>query len=402
MKPPPFEYHAPATIEEALELLADENGTHALAGGQSLVQLMKFRRVRPTALVDLNGVSELDGLEEREGELHVGALVRQQRLLEDQLVARSWPLLAEAARFVGYKETRRRGTVGGSLAFAAPWAELTAAAVALDAAIDVRSLRGARSIPARTFFRGPNTTALEPGELIVRVRFPAPAARSGASFHEVSARYRDYAQVAAAAIVSADGLHGAARPALRRGDAVPARRLRRARGRERARGPARVDRAGRRHRGLRHLQAPRRRRPRAPRAARGRPACPSRGERMTATLPLRIEVNGRWYERQVEPRRTLADFLREDLDLTGTHLACEHGFCGSCNVLLDGDSVRSCLMFAVQAQGRSLQTVEGLAEPDGTLSELQQAFTEHHALQCGFCTPGDAADRARVPARAPR
>jgi carbon-monoxide dehydrogenase medium subunit len=106
---------------------------------------------------------------------------------------------------VGYKETRRRGTLGGSLAFAAPWAELTAAAVALDAAIDVRSLNAERTIPARSFFRGPNETALEPGELIVRVRFPAPAARSGAAFHEVSDRYRDYCQVAAAAVVSLDG-----------------------------------------------------------------------------------------------------------------------------------------------------------------------------------------------------
>jgi carbon-monoxide dehydrogenase small subunit len=105
------------------------------------------------------------------------------------------------------------------------------------------------------------------------------------------------------------------------------------------------------------------------------------------TLPVRVEVNGRSYERDVEPRRTLADFLREDLNLTGTHLACEHGFCGSCNVLLDGEAIRSCLMFAVQADGRSVETVEGISPPDGTLNELQQAFTEHHALQCGFCTP---------------
>jgi CO/xanthine dehydrogenase FAD-binding subunit len=202
MKPPPFEYHAPATLEEALSLLAAGNGTYALAGGQSLVQLMKFRQVKPSALVDLNGVAGLDVLEERDGELHVGALVRQQRLLEDELVTARWPLLREAAKFVGYKETRRRGTVGGSLAFAAPWAELTAAAVALDAAIDVRSLNAERTIPARAFFRGPNETALEPGELIVRVRFPAPAERSGAGFHETSDRYRDYCQVAAAAVVS--------------------------------------------------------------------------------------------------------------------------------------------------------------------------------------------------------
>jgi carbon-monoxide dehydrogenase medium subunit len=205
VKPPPFEYHAPETVEEALERLAAGNGAVALAGGQSLVQLMKFRRVKPSALVDLNGVAGLDVLEERDGELHVGALVRQQRLLEHELVSASWPLLREAARFVGYAETRRRGTVGGSLAFAAPWAELTAAAVALDAAIDVRSRAGERSIPARSFFRRPNFTALEPGELIVRVRFPATPAGAGSSFHEVSARYRDYAQVAAAAVVSVDG-----------------------------------------------------------------------------------------------------------------------------------------------------------------------------------------------------
>ena len=105
---------------------------------------------------------------------------------------------------------------------------------------------------------------------------------------------------------------------------------------------------------------------------------------------------------RVEPRRTLADFLREDLDLTGTHLACEHGFCGNCNVLLDGETVRSCLMFAVQADGHSVETVEGLAEPDGTLSALQQAFTDHHGLQCGFCTPAMLMTARRVPARRTR
>jgi aerobic carbon-monoxide dehydrogenase small subunit len=108
---------------------------------------------------------------------------------------------------------------------------------------------------------------------------------------------------------------------------------------------------------------------------------------VTATLPLRIEVNGRSYEYEVEPRKTLADFLRDDLGLKGTHLSCEHGFCGNCNVLLEGEAVRSCLMFAIQAQGRSVETVESLAGPGGELNDLQQAFTEHHALQCGFCTP---------------
>jgi CO/xanthine dehydrogenase FAD-binding subunit len=175
-----------------------------LAGGQSLMQLMKFRRIKPRVLVDINRVAGLDAIEERDGELVVGALVRQQTLLEDALAARSWPLIGEALQYAGYRETRHRGTVGGSLAFAAAWAELTAVTVALDAAIEVRSRGGGRTIAAREFFRGPNATALGDDELITAVRFPAPEERSGSSFHEVSARHRDYAQVGAAAVVTLD------------------------------------------------------------------------------------------------------------------------------------------------------------------------------------------------------
>jgi carbon-monoxide dehydrogenase medium subunit len=203
MKPPPFEYHAPDTVEEALGLLEGDD-TQVLAGGQSLVQLLKFRRIRPAALVDINSVAGLDAIEPADGGLRIGALVRQQRLLEDDLVAREQPLLREAARHVGYPETRRRGTVGGSLAFGAPWAELTAAAVALDATIELRSSSGAREMRAREFFLGPNETALAQGELVVAVRFRARAARSGAACHEVSARHRDYARVVAAAVVDLD------------------------------------------------------------------------------------------------------------------------------------------------------------------------------------------------------
>jgi CO/xanthine dehydrogenase FAD-binding subunit len=205
VKPPPFAYHAPGSLDEALELLGRTSGATALAGGQSLVQQLKFRRVKPAALVDLNRISGLDGIDASDGELRVGALVRQQALLEDETVRARWPLLAEATRYVGYRETRRRGTVGGSLAFAAPWAELTAAAVALNASIEVRSAGGERTVEARSFFEGPYATALRQGELIVGARFPAVPAGTGVSFHEVSARYRDYAQFAVAAVVTPDG-----------------------------------------------------------------------------------------------------------------------------------------------------------------------------------------------------
>lgn len=108
---------------------------------------------------------------------------------------------------------------------------------------------------------------------------------------------------------------------------------------------------------------------------------------MTNPRTIRLKVNGNEVRAQVEPRLTLADFLREHLRLTGTHLGCEHGVCGACTIVLDGAAVRSCLLFAVQADGADVTTVEGLA-PEGTLSPLQQCFREHHALQCGFCTPG--------------
>ena len=103
---------------------------------------------------------------------------------------------------------------------------------------------------------------------------------------------------------------------------------------------------------------------------------------------IELTVNGSAVRREVETRLHLADFLRRELRLTGTHLGCEHGVCGACTVLVDGEAVRSCLMLAVQADGRQVTTTEGLAAADGTLSPLQQAFRDKHGLQCGFCTPG--------------
>lgn len=105
-------------------------------------------------------------------------------------------------------------------------------------------------------------------------------------------------------------------------------------------------------------------------------------------INITLKVNGTKVSKAVEPRLMLADFLRDYLNLTGTHLGCEHGVCGACSVLLNGKAVRSCLMFAVQADGKEIDTVESLTNKDGSLNKLQKAFSENHALQCGFCTPG--------------
>jgi carbon-monoxide dehydrogenase small subunit len=108
---------------------------------------------------------------------------------------------------------------------------------------------------------------------------------------------------------------------------------------------------------------------------------------MSERREIKLTINGKAYAIAVEPRRTLVDAIREDCGQTGTHIGCEHGVCGACTVLVDGDPVRSCLMFAVQAHGKSIRTIEGLADGDA-LNPLQRAFMEHHGLQCGFCTAG--------------
>ena len=110
---------------------------------------------------------------------------------------------------------------------------------------------------------------------------------------------------------------------------------------------------------------------------------------MSATLhPIEVEVNGKKRSSQVPARLSLVDWLRDELRLTGTHVGCEHGVCGACSVMLDGEAVRACLMYAVQAHGHRVTTVEGLTKPDGGMSPLQDAFCETHGLQCGYCTPG--------------
>jgi aerobic carbon-monoxide dehydrogenase small subunit len=115
--------------------------------------------------------------------------------------------------------------------------------------------------------------------------------------------------------------------------------------------------------------------------------CAGTGGAMIEKREITLSINGRNYGIRVDPRRTLVDAIRDDCGQTGTHIGCEHGVCGACTILLDGEPVRACLMFAVQAQGRQIRTVEGLANGD-ELSPLQQAFIDNHGLQCGFCTPG--------------
>jgi CO/xanthine dehydrogenase FAD-binding subunit len=207
MKPAPFKYEAPATLERALELL-DQHGwdAKAMAGGQSLIPMMNFRLAQPAVIVDLNNVSELSYIQkEGRGGLRVGAMTRQRQVELDPLVAEVAPMIHEAMPKIAYPQIRSRGTFGGTIAHADPSAELVAASVALDARFRLRSKKhGERWVEAADFFVGLFTTVLEPDELLVEVALPPMPSNSGWSFLEVARRHHDFALVGAAAVVALD------------------------------------------------------------------------------------------------------------------------------------------------------------------------------------------------------
>jgi len=205
VKPPPFDYLAPASVEEALALLGDlGEGARALAGGQSLVPLLNFRLVRPRHLVDLNGLTELAGIREDDGQLVIGAMTRQRAVERSALVRARCPLLAEAMPQIGHVQIRNQGTIGGSLAHADPAAELPAVVAALDGELVLRSARGQRVVKPEQFFVTYFTTAAGPAELLVEVRLPVIPPRTGSAFMEVSRRHGDFALVGVAATVTVD------------------------------------------------------------------------------------------------------------------------------------------------------------------------------------------------------
>jgi carbon-monoxide dehydrogenase medium subunit len=204
MKPFPFDYIAPTSIAEAVALLTSEPDARILAGGQSLVPMMNLHLAQPAVLVDLNGVTSLNYVAERAGGLAVGALTRQRSLERAPQVRQRWPVLTEALAYVGHPAIRVRGTIGGSLAHADPAAELPMLALLLDATLTVQSAQGERTIAARDFFIGALTTALNPGEILTEIWFPALPAQTGWGFQEVARRFGDFALAAAATTLRLD------------------------------------------------------------------------------------------------------------------------------------------------------------------------------------------------------
>ncbi len=399
MIPATFEYHAPTSIKEATALLARlGDDAKVLSGGQSLIPLMKLRLASPKYLVDINGLPGLGTIAESDGFLRIGGLCRESDLEESELIRTRYPLILDTCRVIADPIVRNLATVGGNLAHGDPANDHPATMLALGAEVVAVGGGGERRIPIAAFFTGPFTTALRTDEILVEIRVPIPPARSGGAYVKLERKVGDFATAAVAVQVAlaADGTCARAGIGLTNVGAMPIKASSAEaalagpaprRGRDQA-GDRAGGRGGRARRGPARIGRVQDRPGASPDGARAAPGPRARGRRREVrSMLVKMTINGEKYEADVEPRLLLVHLIREVFRLTGTHIGCDTTHCGACTVLLDGRAVKSCTVFAVQANGRALMTVEGL-EQNGELHPLQEGFVAEHGLQCGYCTPG--------------
>ena len=396
--PAPCDYERATSVEGAIASLQRVGGgARIIAGGHSLIPMMKLRLATPEHLIDINDLDELSYIRREGEEVRIGALTRHAELLDSELLAELFPVFADAENVIADPIVRNRGTIGGSLCQADPAEDLSAVCSALKASVVIRGAGGERVVPMSEFHVGPYMTAVGDAEILTEVRITVlPGA--GSAHEKVERRAGDFAIAAASAAVWIDGgtitdagialaaagpstievtraeaaLRGQApseelfeqAAAIASEDAMPMAD---------SRGPVDYKRhlAGRAHQ---------------TRPAPGGRSCASPGG-IGISMELTITINGQPVTRDVEPRQLLVHFIRDTPGLTGTHWGCDTSNCGACVVLMDGKPVKSCTTLAAMCVGHEISTVESL-ERDGRLDPIQQGFHEMHALQCGFCTPG--------------
>ncbi len=394
------QYTRPQAVQEALQALADNEEAAPLAGGQSLINVLKNRVASVGLLVDVSHLQELRGIRANpDGSLEIGASVTYDELDHSPEARRGHAVLADVAGEIEDQQIRNRGTIGGNCCLGDPINNLPPVLIALGATMKIQGRSGIRQVPADQFFFGYFVTAVEQGELLVSITVPALPPGAGVGYNSLSVGKESKAIVRASAYVRGDGTIQDARVVL---GAVGPAPIRHAGMEELLRGaPATGDTVSEASEaigediepvsdahgdgGLSPQDGSSRRASGCPRGDRER----RRGAMSDAGTvhPITVNINGERYERTVLARQLLVHFIRDTLGLKGTHIGCDTGNCGACTVILNGKTIKSCMMLAAQADSAEIETVEGLAE-DGQLASLQRAFHEHHALQCGYCTPG--------------
>ncbi len=401
------EYLVPTSLEEALAMLEERQGqARVIAGGTDLIIQLKKKELTARCLVDVTNLDELKGIELEGDFIRVGACVTHQELASSSLIRERAAVLAEGASQVGSPQIRNMGTVGGNIVNAQPAADTVIPLLALEAELEVATATGIRREPLEGLCLGPGQCRVDPtAEILAAVRFCALGPNQGSAFERLAKRKALSLPIlnAAAVVTLNDDGDTFQEVRLAVGPVAPTP-FRARKAEEALRGAAieaqaivaalelAAQEAQPRTNPVRGSQGYRREmvkvllRRSIERAVQGSKGARSGVEKMTKQT-LTMTLNGEEVTVQVKPSAMLADVLRDQLELTGTKVACGEGECGACTVLVDGRPVNSCLVPALKAQRREVMTVEGLA-PLGELHPLQKAFVEHGAVQCGYCTPG--------------
>ena len=432
MKSAAFSYSQAHSAAHAVELLSEHPGSRLIAGGQSLGPMLNLRLARPERLVDIRECPDLRRYADTPDAVVYGAGITHAEIEDGAVPDPSPGWLRRAARNIAYRAIRNRGTIGGSIAHADPAADWPVVLAAVGAEVWIEGPTGPRVEPLASFLHGPFTTSLAPEEILTAVRVPRPSSTARLGYCKLAAKSGEFAQALAVVLDDPEqGTHRAAIGAIERaplvieretpfsGDVTDAQALLAARLPAGNGGPVHAAALARATRAAARGSDAAGGRPDAPcparaaagagtgtgtgsdgeedsgaaaRERRGSPGPEPDSARNPAAADalrskVRLTVNGHPVEADVEPRTHLADFLRERLHLTGTHLGCEHGVCGACTVLIDGAPARSCIAFAAACDGADVRTIEGFAD-DALMNALRAAFSNRHALQCGYCTPG--------------
>ncbi len=423
-----FQYLEPTSVRDAIALLSQYGDrARVLAGGTDLIVQMKMECLAPEYLISIRKIPGLDTVVLQGDELHIGARTPIYAIRDNPRVRARYLALAEACAAFGSTQIQVMGTIGGNLCNGSPASDSAPTLIGFGAEAVINGPDGGRRLPLDEFFLGPSRTALRKGELLIAVALQRPQPGTGSAFLKVSRVAADIAKVNAAVMLVREGdrivdcrlAFGSVAPTPMRtrkaerlliGQVFNANLVTRAAEvaseeispiddvRSTAWYRYQVVKAMT-YDGLNiawkravqeRLAQPDEEQPSPKGKSSDHAAEPASTLRVSATeqYPIELMVNGVRYRLSVAPNELLLNVLREKLELTGSKYGCGIGECGACTVWMDGKPVLSCLVLAVAANGSDIVTVEGLQGPDGELDLLQEAFIEHAAFQCGYCTPG--------------
>jgi len=423
-----FEYLEPTSLRDAIALLSQYGDrARVMAGGTDLIVQMKMECLAPEYLISIRKIPGLDAVVAQGDELRIGACTPICAIRDNPQVRAHYPALTEACAAFGSTQVQVMGTIGGNLCNGSPASDSAPALIAFGAEVVIGGPDGGRRLPLDEFFLGPGRAALEKGELLVAVVLRRPQPGTGSVFLKVSRVAADMAKVNAAVVLVRKGdrivdcrlAFGSVAPTpmcarkaetLLIGQVFSADLVNRAA--EVASGEiSPIDdvrsTAWYRHQVVKAIThdglniawkraaqkrstEPGEEQPPPKGKPSGQAVEPASTLRVSATeqYPIELMVNGVRYGLSVAPNELLLNVLREKLELTGSKYGCGIGECGACTVQMDGKPVLACLVLAISANDSDIVTVEGLQGADGELDSLQEAFIEHAAFQCGYCTPG--------------